>query len=86
MAFRVGFRKTLFKLGKWRFGIGYSTHGATGVIMLCVFGLFNLMWYMILGCLWLTYAFIWLFFILPIKGLSKLIKNKTSTSNNNQEV
>ena len=54
--------------------------------MLCVYGMLNLMWYMILGCLWLTYAFIWLFFILPIKGLSKLIKNKTSTSNNNQEV
>ena len=93
MAFRVGFRKTLFKLGKWRFGIGYSTHGATGIIMLCVFGLFNLMWYIILGCLWLGYYFIlgvsWLYyamFALPIKAIYKQIKNKKDDSNSNQKV
>ena len=82
MAFGVGFHKTLFKLGKWRFGIGYSTRGATGIIMLSIYGMFNLLWYMMLGCLWLTYGFIWLIFILPIKGISKLIKNNKSTSNN----
>ncbi len=86
MAFRVGFRKTLFKLGKWRFGIGYSTRGATGIIMLCVFGIFNLMWYMILGCLWIIYGVIWLFFILPMKAIFKLIKNKKTDLNSNQEV
>ena len=85
MAFRVGFRKTLFKLGKWRFGIGYSTHGATGIIMLCFYGIFNLIWYTMLGCLWMIYGVIWLFFVLPIKGITKLIKNK-STENNNQKV
>ena len=93
MAFRVGFRKTLFKLGKWRFGIGYSTHGATGIIMLCVFGLPNLMWYMILGCLWLGYYLVlgigWLYyamFVLPVKAIFRLIKNKKSESNSNHEV
>ena len=86
MAFRVGFRKTLFKIGKWRFGIGYSTHGTTGLIMLCVFSLFNLMWYMLLGALWLGYWLYYAMFVLPIKAISKLIKNKKSTSNNNQEV
>ena len=93
MAFRVGFRKTLFKLGKWRFGIGYSTHGATGIIMLCFFGLFYLMWYMMLGCLWLGYYLVlgigWLYytmFALPIKAIYKRIKNKKDVSNSNQEV
>ena len=86
MALRFGFHKTLLKIGKWRFGIGYSTRGTAGLIMVCIYAVLNLMWYMILGCLWMMYGMIWLFFILPIKGLSKLIKNKTSTSNNNQEV
>lgn len=81
MAFRVGFHKTLFKLGKWRFGIGYSTRGLTGIIMLCVFGMVNLMWYMILGMLWLTYGVIWLVFILPFKLINrKANKNQDQQS------
>lgn len=70
--FGVGFHKTLLRLGKWRFGIGYRTRGATGLIMLCFLGLFNLMWYMILGCLWVIYGCIWLIFVLPIKAIKKL--------------
>ena len=80
-------------MGKWRFGIGYSTRGATGIIMLCVYGILNLMWYMMLACLWLGYYLIlgigWLYyaiFALPIKAISKLIKNKKSTSSDNQKV
>ena len=85
MAFKVGFHKTLFKLGKWRFGIGYGFHGVTGIIMLCIYGMLNLMWYLVLGTLWMMYGFIWLMFILPIKGISKLIKNNQSNSSSNQE-
>ena len=81
MAFRVGFHKTLFKLGKWRFGIGYSTRCSTGLITKFMFGLLNLLWYMILGGLWLTYGFIWLVFILPFKLINrKANKNQDQQS------
>ena len=82
MGFRVGFHKTLLKIGKWRFGLGYSTRGTTGFIMLCIYGIMNLMWYMVLGCLWITYGFIWLLFILPAKLIIKIGKNK---KNSNQQ-
>lgn len=81
MGMRLGFHKTLLKIGKWRFGIGYSMHGAAGIIMLCVYGMLNMMWYITLGCLWMTYGIVWLFFVLPIKGIIKLCKkNKQNTS------
>lgn len=86
MSFRFGFHKTLFKLGKWRFGIGYRCRGATGIIMLCIYGILNLMWYMVLAGLWLTYGLILLFFVLPIKGLCNLIKNAKDSSSNDQQV
>lgn len=82
MGLRFGFRKTLFKMGKWRFGIGYSMHGAAGIVMLCIYGLMNLMWYMILGCCWLIYGMIWLCFVLPIKGIIKLCKSKKHSAVN----
>ena len=81
MGVHMGFHKTLLKMGKWRFGIGYSMKGTTGLIMLCVYGMMNLMWYMILACFWMMYGIIWLFFVLPIKGIVKLCKNKKTPSN-----
>ncbi|MBP3308146.1 MAG: hypothetical protein J6L90_01775 [Clostridia bacterium] len=85
MGLRLGFHKTLVKMGKWRFGIGYSMHGATGIVMLCIYGLMNLMWYMLLGCCWITYGVIWLCFVLPIKGIIKLCKSKKYNSTNTFE-
>ncbi len=76
MGFRVGFYRTLLRMGAFRFGVGYSTRGATGLIMLCMFGLMNLMWYMVLGCLWITYGIIWLVFVLPVKVIKKIRATK----------
>ncbi|MBQ2273320.1 MAG: hypothetical protein II337_07670 [Clostridia bacterium] len=76
MGVHLGFRKTLLKIGKWRFGIGYSMHGATGFFVLCIYAMLNLMWYSILACLWMTYGVIWLFFVLPIKIIVKICKRK----------
>ena len=84
MAFRVGFHKTLFKLGKWRFGIGYSSRGAAGIIMVCTYAILNLCWYMVVGCLWLVYGFIWLCFVLPIKGIAKLVENIKNNQSNQE--
>ena len=70
------------QVGKWRFGIGYSMHGTTGIVMLCIYGLMNLMWYMILGCCWITYGVIWLCFVLPINGIIKLCKNRKYNTQN----
>ena len=82
MAVSFGFHTTLLKMGKFRFGVGYKTRGATGVIIACFLAFFYLCWYMLLGCLWLCYGLCWLMFILPLKALSKFIKNKKSTTQN----
>lgn len=83
MALRLGFHRTLFKLGNWRFGIGYGFHGITGFCMLIIFGILNLCWYMILGVMWLFYGIFYLFILLPIKGISKIInKNKNPKVDN----
>ena len=85
MALRTGLHRTLFKLGKWRFGIGYGFHGFSGFCMLIIFGILNLCWYMILGVIWLFYGIFYLFIFLPIKGIFKIInKNKTQTNNSNE--
>ena len=57
-------------------------HGTTGIVMLCIYGLMNLMWYMILGCCWITYGVIWLCFVLPINGIIKLCKNRKYNTQN----
>lgn len=80
MALRVGFHTTLLKIGKFRFGARYTVKGLPGIFMVCTFAIFNLMWYMIVGSLWLMYGFIWLFFVLPIKGIRSLVKKKKQNS------
>ena len=79
MALSFGFHTTLLKMGKFRLGVGYKTRGATAAIMACCLAFFYLMWYMLLAFLWICYGFCWLMFILPAKGIAKLIKNKKST-------
>ena len=81
MSVHVGFHKTLLKLGKWRFGIGYRMNGTTGLIMVCVYGIMNLLWYMLLACFWILYGIVWLFFVLPIKGFIKLYKKRDTLNN-----
>ena len=83
MQFGVGFHRTLLKMGKWRFGIGFRMKGATGIIMLCIYGMMNLMWYMILGCCWLIYGMCYLMFFLPIRAIYRACKKNSSTPKNN---
>lgn len=83
MGISVGFHKSLFKLGRFRFGIRYRAKGISGLIMLLVYGFMNFCWYAILGSLWLMYGIIWLFFILPIKLVRMLINQKKKEDENN---
>ena len=71
MAFRVGFHKTLFKLGKWRFGIGYGFHGITGTIVFLFCCLLNAIWYLIIMCIWMMYGIVYVLFILPYRLIKK---------------
>lgn len=82
MGISVGFGRTLVKMGKWHFGIGFKVRGGAGLIALCIFGIMNLMWYMLVGCCWITYGFIWLIFVLPIKILVNSSKRKKQKKGN----
>lgn len=54
---RFTFHRTLFKLGKMRFGIGYtSKRNPLGWFLLFFVAMFQLMWYMFIGTLWLGYG------------------------------
>lgn len=56
---RFTFHRTLFKLGKMRFGIGYtSKNNPLGWLLLFCVALFQLMWYMFVGTLWLCYGIV----------------------------
>lgn len=54
---RFTFHKTLFRLGKMRIGIGYtSKNNPLAWILLLFIWMFQLMWYMLIGMLWLGYG------------------------------
>lgn len=56
---RFTFHRTLFKLGKMRFGIGYtSKSNLLGWCLLFFVAMFQLMWYMFIGTLWLCYGMV----------------------------
>ena len=80
----MSFHKTLFKLGKWRFGIGYSSKGGKAWIVLFLYSILNLYWWMLIGCLWLCYGMFYLIFYLPIKGIVKLCNRKKEVAINEQ--
>ena len=86
MGLVFGFHRTLFRLGGWRFGVGYHAHGSTAIFLLCLFGFLNLLWYMFLGCLWVMYGFVWLFIILPIRGIVRLIRRRRGEIIHNDNV
>ena len=77
MGFRFGFHKTLFKIGKFRFGIGYGTHGTKGLVLMLFVSLFYLMWWSILLSIWLVYGFVCLVVVLPIRLIKKLAQKKS---------
>lgn len=56
---RFTFHRTLFKLGKMRFGIGYtSKSNLLGWCLLVFVAMFQLMWYVFIGSLWLCYGMV----------------------------
>ena len=76
----ISFGRKLMGLGRVRFGVGVRTKGSTAWLMLIVYGLLYMCWYMMLGTLWLMYGIGYLFFYLPIKGITKLVKSSKEKS------
>lgn len=76
----VGFSNTLFRMGKFRIGAGFRLKKSTAVFVLFFYAMFYLMWYSVLLSGWIIYGTCWLFFYLPYKGISKLVKNSKKTA------
>lgn len=72
--FYVSWGRKLKGLGNVR--IGHSLRGKSAWYFLIVFGFLQLLWYFMLGSLWLMYGVGYVFFYLPIKGIIKLCKKK----------
>ncbi len=81
----IGFSKRLVALGGLRIGVGKRLSGATGWIVLIFLGMFYLMWYMMIACLWIFYGFGYLFFYLPFKGIVHLSEKKKAQQTRQQE-
>ena len=86
MNFHFGFHKTLLRLGGMRFGVGAGMKSGTGCVIMAFLGVFYLMWYILIGTLWMMYGVFWLMygmirliFVLPIKGIIKLVKNRNQS-------
>ena len=70
-------------------GVSYSKNskkGNSGCLTICIVWPLKLCWWMIIGVFWLMWQICYwtvnLCFILPIKFIIKLLKNKTSTEIN----
>ena len=70
----VSFGHKLKSLGGVR--IGYNYRGKKAWYFLLVFGFLQLLWYFMLGSLWLMYGMGYVLFYLPAKGISNLRKKK----------
>lgn len=74
----VSFGHRLRGLGGMR--VGFRVRGTNGCFYACLFACLNafiyLLWYSLLGTLWLMYGLCYLCFYLPIKGIIKLCKKK----------
>ena len=68
----VSWGRKLKSLGGAR--VGYHFRGKRAWYFLIAYGFIQLIWYMILGSLWLGYGMGYVFFYLPIKGAIKLFK------------
>ena len=74
----VSFGRKLKSLGGVR--VGYHLRGKRAWYFIIAYGFIQLIWYMILGSLWLGYGIGYLFFYLPIKGIIKLVKSQKEKS------
>lgn len=72
----IGFSTRLKRMGGFRLGIGKRVHGWTAIFILMFVGIFYLMWWSLLGCMWLIYGVCWLFFYLPIKLIVNAVKKR----------
>lgn len=57
----LSFRKTLCRLGSFRFGAGIRVKGISAVFLVFIFACLNLFWYMMLGVMWMIYGIFWLY-------------------------
>lgn len=69
------FGRTLRRWGAFRIGLGFRMKGATGWIMLLCLAMVQMMWYILLGTLWMLYGFGYLFFYLPIKWICSRVRS-----------
>ena len=72
----IGFSTRLKKMGGFRLGIGKRVHGWTAILILVFVGMFYLMYWSFLGCLWLMYGICWLCFYLPVKLIVTAVKKR----------
>lgn len=64
----IEFRKTLFKMGKFRIKAGFRVKGLGAIFVYLIYLMFYMMWYSLLASLWLMYGFLYLL-ALPIKAI-----------------
>ena len=58
------------------FRFGFRMKGATGAIMAVVYAMFYLCWWCMLGTLYLMYGVCYVCLYLPIKWISKAVKER----------
>lgn len=76
-----------------RLHIGKRVSGIGGCMLLLCIGMVNLIWFTILGTLWLMYGVIWLTykffylcFYLPIKAIIKAVKKRQRAKRDDEVV
>lgn len=75
------FHYTLFKMGKFRLDISKKFSG-TALFVVSFFALmFYLMYWAMLGTLWLIYGILWITFVLPFRIIKRIISSIKSKQN-----
>ena len=71
----LSFGRRLRRLGALRFGVGFRMKVWTAAIMIFLYAMLYMMWYLMLGTLWMLYGIGYLCIYLPVKGITKLSKD-----------
>ena len=72
----LSFGRRLRGLGGVRFGVHKRVSGGAAAVMLFVYCMMYLMWYMLLGTLWLMYGLGYVCYYLPAREIVKFSKKK----------
>lgn len=67
--------RSLRKASRFRIGVGLHLHGLTAVLVFFFIGIFYLMYWSALACLWMMFGVLWLCW-LPFHLLIKLTRRK----------